>query len=291
MLKTILIILLLLLLCMLIVGSNRTTRETFASSDEKFIYKNKGLYDDFYTNVYDELVHNEQKNKFEVGEIAKYVDTGKALDIGSGTGHHVNLLTKSGLDCIGIDNSKSMIANAQLKFPKQTFKYADALKPMTFQPQTFDLITCLYFTIYYIKDKTQLFNNISHWLSPGGYFVLHMVDKHKFNPIVPAGDPFIIVSPQNYSEKRINNTTVHFNNFKYKSNFALPEKNKGVFKENFKFKNSQKVRQNDHILYMENQKTIANMVKNVGLKLVEVVDMTPCAYDNQYLYIFQKNQF
>ena len=94
MLKTILIILLLLLLCMLIVGSNRTTRETFASSDEKFIYKNKGLYDDFYTNVYDELVHNEQKNKFEVGEIAKYVDTGKALDIGSGTGHHVNLLTK-----------------------------------------------------------------------------------------------------------------------------------------------------------------------------------------------------
>lgn len=291
MLKTILIILLLLLLCMLIVGSNRTTRETFASSDEKFIYKNKGLYDDFYTNVYDELVHNEQKNKFEVGEIAKYVDTGKALDIGSGTGHHVNLLTNAGLDCIGIDNSKSMIANAQLKFPKQTFKYADALKSMTFQPQTFDLITCLYFTIYYIKDKTQLFNNISHWLSPGGYFVLHMVDKHKFNPIVPAGDPFIIVSPQNYSKERINNTTVHFNNFKYKSNFALPEKNKGIFKENFKFKNSQKVRQNDHILYMENQKTIANMVKNVGLKLVEVVDMTPCAYDNQYLYIFQKNQF
>jgi len=217
--------------------------------------------------------------------------TGKALDIGSGTGHHVDELSKKGLDCVGLDSSKSMIKKAKIIFPDQKFKHANALKPMTFQPNSFNLISCLYFTIYYIKDKMQLFNNVSLWLKPGGYFVIHMVDKHNFNPMIPAGDPFVIISPQNYTEKRINDTTVHFDNFKYKSNFALPQKNKGVFKEYFKFKNSQKVRQNDHIFYMENQKAIVKMIKGTGLKMVDVIDMSPCAYDNQYLYVFQKPEY
>jgi hypothetical protein len=39
---------------------------------------------------------------------------------------------------------------------------------------------------------------------------------------------------------------------------------------------------------MENQKKIAQLVKNVGLKLEEVIDMSPCAYDHQYLYVFRK---
>ena len=290
MLKTILIVLLFLLLCVLIIGFGRPHIEAFTGSDEKFTYKNNDLYDDFYSDIYDDLVYNQRKNDFEVGEIKKYVKEGRTLDIGSGTGHHVSQLSKTGLDCVGIDSSKAMVKNAKIKFPEHKFVYADALKPMTFQPRSFDLVTCLYFTIYYIKDKRQLFNNISHWLRPGGYFVMHMVDKHRFNPMVPAGDPFVIVSPQNYTEKRINDTTVHFNKFKYKSNFSLPEKNKGIFKEKFKFKNSQKVRQNDHVFYMENQKTIAKMVKEAGMKLVDVVDMSPCAYDHQYLYVFQKNK-
>jgi len=291
MIKTILIVLLFLMMFLLIIKPNPTTIETFATTDEKFVYKNQDVYDDFYTSIYDDLVFNQHKNEFEVGEIVKFVSTGKALDIGSGTGHHVNELSKRGLDCVGLDSSKSMIKTAKVKFPENAFKYANALKPMIFQPKSFNLITCLYFTIYYIKDKEQLFNNVSLWLRPGGYFVLHLVDKHNFNPMVPAGDPFVIISPQNYTDKRINDSVVHFDNFKYKSNFALPQKNKGVFKEYFKFKNSEKVRQNDHIFYMENQKMIVQMVKNVGLSLVDVIDMSPCAYDNQYLYVFQKPGF
>ena len=288
MLKTILIILLFVLLCLLLVKSQRPFRETFTNNDDKFIYKNNDLYDDFYSNIYDDLVYNQRKNDFEGGEIMKFVKEGKALDIGSGSGHHVNQLSKEGLDCVGLDSSKSMIKKAKIKFPKEEFIYGNALKPMNFQPNSFNLITCLYFTIYYIKDKEQLFKNVSLWLKPGGYFVLHLVDKHNFNPMVPAGDPFMIISPQNYTDERIKDTTVHFDNFKYKSNFALPEKNKAIFKEYFKFKDSNRVRQNDHVFYMENQKTIVQLAKNVGLKLQDVIDMSPCAYDHQYLYIFQK---
>lgn len=288
MLKIILIVLLIILLCILLCKSNKPLYEAFTQKGNKFIYKNKEIYDDFYASVYDDLVYNQRKNDFEVGEIMKYVSDGSVLDIGSGTGHHVKALHDKGLDCVGLDSSKSMIKAAKIKFPNQKFIYADALQTMTFQPNSFDLITMLYFTVYYIKDKEQLFKNVSLWLKPGGYFVIHLVDKHHFNPMVPAGDPFVIISPQNYSEKRINDSVVHFDNFKYKSNFALPQKNKGVFKEYFKFKDTGKVRQNDHIFYMENQKKIAQMVKNVGLKLEEVIDMSPCAYDNQYLYVFRK---
>ena len=291
MLKTILIILLFVLLCLLLVKSQRPFRETFTNNDDKFIYKNNDLYDDFYSNIYDDLVYNQRKNDFEVGEILKFVKEGKALDIGSGSGHHVNQLSKKGLDCVGLDSSKAMIKKAKIKFPKEEFVYGNALKPMNFQPNSFNLITCLYFTIYYIKDKEQLFKNVSLWLKPGGYFILHLVDKHNFNPMVPAGDPFMIISPQNYTDERIKDTTVHFDNFKYKSNFALPEKNKAIFKEYFKFKDSNRVRQNDHVFYMENQKTIIQLAKNVGLKLQDVIDMSPCAYDNQYLYIFKKPDY
>jgi hypothetical protein len=42
---------------------------------------------------------------------------------------------------------------------------------------------------------------------------------------------------------------------------------------------------------MNKQKDIVNMVKNAGLKLVDVIDMSPCAYDNQYLYVFRKSGF
>jgi len=288
MLKTIFVVLLILLLCVLVFGSQKKMRENFTGKSKFITFKNDDLYDDFYADVYDKLVYSPSKNKFELKAISKYIQKGKALDIGSGTGHHVDDLNKKGFDCVGLDSSKGMIEQAKIKFPQDKFVYGNALKPMTFQPNSFDLITMLYFTVYYIKDKEQLFKNVSLWLKPGGYFVIHLVDKHHFNPMVPAGDPFVIISPQNYSEKRINDSVVHFDNFKYKSNFALPQKNKGVFKEYFKFKDNGKVRQNDHIFYMENQKKIAQMVKNVGLKLEEVIDMSPCAYDNQYLYVFRK---
>lgn len=288
MIKTILIILLFLLLCSLLVKSGRQYREGFTDDNKKFVYKNKEIYDEFYADIYDDLVYNKRKNDFEVGEIMKYVSEGSVLDIGSGLGHHVKKFHEKGLDCVGLDSSKAMIKKAKIKFPDQKFIHADVKSTMTFQPNSFDLITMLYFTVYYIKDKEQLFKNVALWLKPGGYFVLHLVDKHNFNPMVPAGEPFVIISPQNYSDERIKDTVVHFNNFKYKSNFSLPQKDKALFKEYFKFKDTGKVRQNDHIFHMENQKKIAQLVKNVGLKLEEVIDMSPCAYDHQYLYVFKK---
>ena len=287
MLKTIFIVLLILLILSTIIHCNQPVRESFTGKD-KFTYKNSDLYDDFYADVYDNLVQNPNKNNFELAQIKNYVEKGDVLDVGSGTGHHVDAFNKNDYKCIGIDTSSAMIKQAQKNYPEGQFVHQSVLKPMAFQPDSFDLITILYFTIYYIKDKEQLFRNCMLWLRKGGYLVIHLVDKHKFNPMVPAGEPFTLISPQNYADERINDSVVDFNNFKYKSNFSLPKKNEGLFKEYFKFKNSNKVRQNDHIFYMEGQREIVNLAKNTGFKLVDTIPMTKCNYDHQYLYVFQK---
>ena len=57
---------------------------------------------------------------------------------------------------------------------------------MEFPADTFTHITCLYFTIYYIKDKRLFFENCFKWLKPHGVLVIHLVNMNKFDPILPS---------------------------------------------------------------------------------------------------------
>lgn len=274
------------------------TTEGFGNNDhdnkEKYTYKRDELFDDFYARIYDELNRDINKNNYEIDEVVKFIrDQGadlknkNALDIGSATGHHVDLLNKKGIKCVGLDKSEAMIKKAHQLFPKYNFKHGDVMKTMTINKNSLSLITCLYFTIYYIKDKSQFFQNCMHWLKPGGYLVVHLVNKDKFSPLIPAGDPFIMISPQNYTDKRITESVVSFNNFKYKANFDL-KGGKGIFKETIKFKNNNKVRQNEHLLYMETQLQILSMAKDVGFQLKDKISLGKVGYDFQYLYVLYK---
>ena len=74
----------------------------------------------------------------------------------------------------------------------------------------FGLITILYFTIYYIKDKMTTFRNCYNWLDYGGYLILHLVNKDEFDPIIPSANPLIMLNVQDYSEKRITKSKVIF---------------------------------------------------------------------------------
>ena len=234
------------------------------------------------------------KNKYEIGEIiysTKPPQQSILLDIGSGTGHHVNSFKKKGIDAQGIDISPAMVQQAQKLYPDAEFKVGDALDFMLYPESSFTHITCLYFTIYYIKDKIRFFQNCFDWLVPGGYMVLHLVNRDKFDPILPAADPLLVVSPQKYAKKRITNSLVKFNNFQYKANFELKKgEDKGIFTETFKDDNSQSVRQNIHTFYMETQKHILSLAKEVGFILLGKIDMVETQYEYQYIYILEKPQ-
>jgi SAM-dependent methyltransferase len=242
--------------------------------------------------MYDDLVYNKIKNDFELGTLVKYTNpTEKSvlLDVGSGTGHHVNALQDRGWNVKGIDISPAMVKKSRKNYPNSSFQVGDVMKTMLYPGNSFTHITCLYFTIYYMENKQHFFTNCMHWLIPGGKLMIHLVDKDKFDPILPAGDPFTIVSPQKYADDRITSTEIIFHDHNYKAKFDVkPGSDLVIFNEKFKDKNTGKVRKNELEMYMPNHKKIISMAKQVGFIVLGKIDMTPCQYDNQFLYILQK---
>jgi len=262
-------------------------------SIEPFVLKtNNDIYDDFYVNIYDDLFYSTIKDDFEIGQIIKKTNVtneSRILDIGSGIGHHVSKLQEQGYNAIGVDSSESMVKKAKDKYPSSQFIIGDVTTQLDFQFNSFTHMLCLYFTIYYIKNKDLFFNNIMNLLMPGGYIILHLVDRDLFDPIIPAGQGFLIVSPQKYAHKRITKTTVHFHDFVYSADFDLNNnKNIAIFNEKFKFKNEQHVRKNQHILYMEDMNDILTIAQQSGFIIDGQIDLLKCGYDSQYLFILQK---
>jgi hypothetical protein len=139
-----------------------------------------------------------------------------------------------------------------------------------------------------MKDKQRFFDNAMYWLMPGGFLIVHLVDRETFDPILPPGNPLYIVSPQKYAKERITSTKVTFEDFVYTSDFKLDKDNdSATFDEKFKF-NDGKVRKQQQVLYMEDTSEIVNKAQNSGFILHSKVDMVKCGYESQYLYVFIK---
>ena len=123
---------------------------------------------------------------------------------------------------------------------------------------------------------------------PGGYLVVHIVDRDRFDPILPPANPLLLISPQKYSDKRITKSEVIFNNMQYKANFDMsPDTNIAIFNERFEG-NDNKIRKNKHVFTMEPEKNIVTMAKQAGFLVHAKIDMVKVGYEYQYLYVFVK---
>jgi SAM-dependent methyltransferase len=249
------------------------------------------IFDDFYSTIYDYLVFNNVKNDYEIVKILNTTNTTETsviADIGCGTGHHCASLSEKNLNVIGVDISPSMIKKAKEEYPNGNFIVGDAMDNALFKMNSLTHILSLYFTIYYFKDKRHFFDNCIEWLMPGGYLILHLVDRESFDPILPPGNPLYIVSPQKYAKERITTTKITFNDFVYSSNFNLDKNNDiATFDEKFKF-NDGSLRKQQQKLYMEDTSTIVSMAQDSGFILQSKIDLVKCAYEHQYLYVFVK---
>uniref|UniRef100_A0A6C0IS48 Methyltransferase type 11 domain-containing protein n=1 Tax=viral metagenome TaxID=1070528 RepID=A0A6C0IS48_9ZZZZ len=279
---------------LLVISFRRFTifKEGF-EQNEQFVFKSgTDLYDKFYADVYDYLVFNNMKDEFEVGELVnKTSPTSQSiiLDIGCGTGHHVSQLADKGFNITGLDISPAMIAKAKELYPQGNYKVGDALVQGEFNPNSFTHILSMYFTVYYFQDKRQFFNNCFQWLMPGGYLVVHLVDRKHFDPILPPGNPLLFVSPQKYAKERITSTKVKFDDFAYSAKFDLNEES-GIakFTEKFKNDNNGYIRKQEHIMYMPDTQQIIDEAQGCGFILEGKIDLLQCQYEYQYLYIFVK---
>ena len=269
-------------------------KEGFIEQREKFVVK-KGvdLYDNFYVNIYDQLFYREIVNLYEVGSIqniTKPTSESNILQIGSGTGHIAEEFRKENIKVTGLDESSAMVKFAKQEYPSIHFKVGSPMKAMMFEPEQFTHIVCLNMTYYYYKDKSTLLQNIYNWLKPGGFFIVQLVDKNQFDPVVPAGKPFVMVNPQKFAKKRITESNVVFNNFDYKSNFQVFPNDFVQFTEIFKdtSEGSNKTRQNVHKMWIPSRQKVINQCKEVGFINYAQVDLLMTQLEYQYLYVFQK---
>ena len=242
---------------------------------ERFVLKSDGeSYDDFYAKVYDRIHLPADRVKPELEQILKLTgadDNSVFLDVGSGTGETLRHLADSGAQCVGIEKSAAMAAQSKEKTDAPV-KVADVLEPMAFERATFTHILCLYQTIYEIANKPAFFTNCRYWLRGGGYLVVHLVEKDRFNTVVPVGTPMLIDNPQKYASQRIVRTEVDFGNYEYVAKYDICDKC-STFVETFTDGPSRNVRQNERKLFMESEQDILAMAKKCGFSPVGKIVM------------------
>ena len=277
--------------------------EGFQQSDKYILKEDQQSYDDFYCQIYDDLMLPEKRSEYEVSKIIEMTQPNirysSFLDVGSGTGTLVNRLKQKGYNAYGIDKSKSMVAKSQTNYPETTIKCSDVLEPITFDRGTFTHIICTGFTIYEIENKHQFFQNSYFWLQPNGYLILHLVDKDSFDPIIPAGKPRVLDSPQKYANQRITDTLIDFIDFTYKSTYDFSKSDgRVIHKETFTDNKTQNIRENERTLFMKNSEDILSIAIKYGFivkgKVVmgepntEITGKENVDSPSQYLYILER---
>ncbi len=272
--------------------------DNFENPVQKIIAKE--VFDDFYAPVYTSLISNNISNrtKFEVNDLIiktniKQYSKPYLLDICTGGGDHLKWLSEENIENLsltGIDKSEHMLKETKYRIGKVKKPVRLINKDIhdddIFMKSTFTHITCYYFSIYYIYN-IELLKNIIHWLKPKGYFVVHMVDLEKFDPILDVAHPFSGINPQKYVKNRITDSTVIFKKFVYKSNFVLNEKN-AFFEESFKFNNSHKIREQKHKLVKVDMEEVINKFGELNMELISVTNLEDNGYHHQYILYFQK---
>ena len=136
---------------------------------------NANLYDDKHAFV--------SKYGEELVEILAAKPGETILDLGCGTGYLTHLISESGANIIGIDNSQEMIDKAQLQYPGIDFRLKDA-EDFDFK-QTLDAIFSNA-TLHWVLNKQRAIECMYDSLKTDGRLVLEMGGKENVNGIIVA---------------------------------------------------------------------------------------------------------
>ena len=254
-----------------------TKYEGFQQKEPFTMQRGDGVYDDFYAEIHDKLYDTESRSEKEAIHIISATQPDKEnsyfLDIGCGTGCLVDAIKRKGYKAIGVDKSAAMIETGKSR-QKTDIQSGDATDPMLFERGVFTHVLCMDRTIYEIPDKIAFFRNCKHWLQPGGYFILHLVEPDKFNAIVPLGQPKGMLNDTDMLKtadgKRVTDTAIDFIDFKYSSNYDFSQLAKTsvvIQVEKFVDAGSNKVRQNEHTLYMSPSNSVLEDARYCGFLL------------------------
>lgn len=273
---------------------NRSINEGF-QQEETFILKENGeTYDDFYGEIYDNLMLPEERVTYEMDIILRTLQPDKPysnmLDIGSGTGVLVKYLKDKGYNAYGVDKSKDMVNISKSRYDID-IKYANVEQAMAYDRSLFTHIFCMNFTIYEMESKTQMLKNCYYWLQNNGYLILHLAEKDRFNTIIPGGKSAILDSIKQLGDKRVTTTIIDFSDFIYKSEFnGCNVKNNIIHKETFTDKITNNIRQNERLLQFDTFDEIIGIALNAGFvaKGYFTMENGPSRDVHQRIYILER---
>jgi ubiquinone/menaquinone biosynthesis C-methylase UbiE len=259
-------------------------------------------YDKFYATAYNKIFQHDKLVQAETAIVLQdWKKKGgplKILDVCCGTGVATTAFIKQGSSsAVGLDKSVAMLNFAQdTILPATTltpeevqrieWRNTDAYSPMACQAFEFTHACLLFFSIYYFKDLDVLFKNLALWVKPGGGLVIEVVNKYKFVPILDSGNPWVGISPQNYSKERITKSSAAFDAFDYESVFELNDP-QAEFRETFRFKDGS-VRRQKHTLVMPNIPDIIKKAARNGWNYTKYVDLMPLSFQYGYLLFFTR---
>ena len=259
----------------------------YFNQQSPFVMKtNEHIYDDFYAKIHDVFYDNKNTSHNMYNIIlanTNPTEYSRILDIGSGTGELVNEFLTNGFNAEGIDHSDAMIQCSKDKYEYLPVKCGEATNSLNYENQTFTHITLLGFTIYEIKDINCLLRNVYGWLLHNGYFIVHLVEKQSYNPLVPLCNPLSDDNFQKYTTKRITRGKVNLGDFVYKQDVDFSKDDEVVVQESFMNKS---VRKQEHTLYMKDLKHMVSTICNYGFIVKGKVALQTDSH--QYVYFFEK---
>lgn len=209
------------------------------------------------------------------------------LDLGCGTGEHLDLLRKEGFKCTGVDASKDMIFHArQRNGPGVQYKVCD-MRDINYI-DTYDMIICLFGSFNYMltdKDVDTVMYNTYKALKPGGLAVFEIWNAYPLHRI---------------EEKKLSHiSTTYFKEKKIlrERGFHIVEKRPrtivDVFYEYEIFSPENRKRVEDrHTMRAYYQKEIERIIKYAGFKIIERFSSSMKErfhnYSNKLIIVFEK---
>lgn len=181
---------------------------------------------------YYDLIYSWKDYKKEANQLKKLIkkyknsDGNKLLDVGCGTGKHLEYF-KEIFSCTGIDLNEEMINVAKGNISGVDFKSADMI---SFDLNAkFDVITCLFSSIGYVKtydylEKTIL--NFEKHLKSGGIVIIEpWFTKSSYWVGVPGMTTY---DGEDVKIARVNTTSLQDNISIMEMHYLIAEKNKNV---------------------------------------------------------------
>jgi len=258
------------------------------------------IYDDTYASIYNALWHAKEKLQFEEASLQDIAladwpkDSVKVLDMCCGTAPHACYFKNLGVDYVGVDISEAMINKAKQDCSKAKFQKGDVTQVSIFPQKSMSHCILMNFSVYQFQNPKIISDNVYQWLQPGGYFVVHMVDPDKFDPLLDLASPFAAFSLQKYSLDRQTDSAIYFDKFKYLGQFKKKrDEDDAEYNEIFTYYDSddnggKKYRENRHSWFMPSKERLIDIFKTSGFQHVEDVHMLNTGKEYQYLCYFTK---